>query len=62
MTVVDPAIVNRMASIVPGHSAETIQNQFGISLNTWSKLRKGLAIRRSVAERLLERLARQMSQ
>jgi hypothetical protein len=51
-----------MASVVPGHSAETIQNQFGISLNTWSKLRKGVAIRRSVAERLLERLAKQPSQ
>jgi hypothetical protein len=62
MTVVDPAVVNRMASIVPGHSAETIQSQFGISLNTWSKLRKGLAIRRSVAERLLERLERQTFQ
>ena len=59
MTVVDPEVVTQMVSIVPGHSAEAIQSQFGISLNTWSKLRKGVAIRRSVAERLLKRLARQ---
>lgn len=56
MTVVDPAIVERMISMAPGHSAEIIQDKFGISLNTWSKLRKGAAIRLSVAERLLVRM------
>ena len=34
MTVVDPEVVTQMVSIVPGHSAEAIQSQFGISLNT----------------------------
>jgi hypothetical protein len=45
-----------MASILPRHTAEDIQQFFGISLNTWTKLRKGEAIRRSVAERLIARL------
>jgi hypothetical protein len=42
--------------MLPRQTAEDIQDCFGISLNTWTKLRKGEAIRQSVAERLMARL------
>ncbi len=56
LTVIDPLIVTQMASMLPRYNAEDIQDHFGISLNTWSKLRKGEAIRDSVAARLLGRI------
>lgn len=59
MRSIDSVIVRRMEGMVQRHSAEHIQHLFGISLNTWAKLRQGEPIRASVAERLLERLARQ---
>ncbi|RYF34321.1 MAG: hypothetical protein EOO38_29585 [Cytophagaceae bacterium] len=33
-----------------------LNSQFGISWNTWSKLRRGQPIRRSVAMRLVQRV------
>lgn len=56
LTTIDPLVVHRMASILPRQTAEDIQDCFGISLNTWAKLRRGEAIRHSVATRLLARL------
>ena len=56
MTVVDPAVVSRMETMVTCAKADVIQGRFGISVNTWAKLRNGAAIRASVAERLLVRL------
>jgi hypothetical protein len=58
LTQVEPAVVNKMASILKCQKPEVIQNHFGIGLNTWVKLREGKAIRHSVAVRLLQRLQR----
>lgn len=48
--------VERMATMLVRQSPEEVQTRLGIGINTWHKLRKGEAIRRSVAERLLQRL------
>ena len=56
LTTIDPNVVSRMATMLPRHTAEDIQDCFGISLNTWTKLRKGEAIRHSVATRLIARI------
>jgi hypothetical protein len=47
-----------MRSAISCQKPDEIQNRFGISLNTWTKLREGQAIRHSVAERLIHRLKR----
>jgi len=54
----DPAVVAAMRSAITCQKPDEIQNRFGISLNTWTKLREGQAIRHSVAERLIHRLKR----
>ena len=56
LTTIDATTVHRMVSMLPRQTAEDIQSCFGISLNTWTKLRKGEAIRHSVATRLIARL------
>jgi hypothetical protein len=53
---VDPMIVNRMMAQLPGETDEALMREFGISYNTWRKVRTGSPIRRSVAERLERRL------
>jgi hypothetical protein len=53
---VHPDLVEKMAGLLSSQTPEEIQNQLGIGINTWTKLRKGQAIRRSVALRLIERL------
>ena len=58
LTTVDPILVEKMASTIPCQKPEVIMHHFGIGVNTWVKLRKGKAIRHSVAQRLLERLKR----
>ena len=46
-----------MRSRLPAQTSEAITAAFGISQNTWVKIRDGHPIRRSVGERLLQRLA-----
>ncbi|MFM2372143.1 MAG: hypothetical protein RIS85_1865 [Pseudomonadota bacterium] len=58
LTQVEPAVVNKMASVLTSQKPDVIQDRFGIGLNTWVKLREGRAIRHSVAVRLLQRLQR----
>lgn len=53
---VDSAIVRRMIAQVSGQTDETLTRQFGISYNTWRKIRSGAAIRLSVADRLERRV------
>lgn len=53
---IDPLLVQKMATMLSRHSPEEVQSHFGIGINTWTKLRKGEAIRHSVAERLVERM------
>jgi hypothetical protein len=54
---IEPEIVALMRSRLPAQTNESISATFGISQNTWIKIRDGHPIRRSVGERLLERLA-----
>lgn len=58
LTDVAPEVVAAMRSVITCQKPDVIQNRFGISLNTWTKLREGRAIRHSVAERLMHRLKR----
>ena len=53
---VDPMIVERMRRDVLGETDEVLTRQFGISYNTWRKVRSGQAIRASVAGRLEKRI------
>lgn len=54
----DPAFVAELSGYLPSQTAECIQSTFGISANTWLKLRRGMPIRQSVAERLLCRFGK----
>lgn len=56
---IEPSLVEKMSSSVPSHKPEVIQAHFGIGVKTWVKIRRGQAIRRSVAVRLVDRLQRQ---
>lgn len=53
---VDAGIVARMLATLEGQTDETLMPQFGISYNTWRKVRAGEPIRRSVADRLEQRV------
>ncbi len=48
--------VERMAALLARESPEEVQDRLGIGTSTWIKVRRGEAIRQSVAVRLLERL------
>lgn len=50
------ATVRRMRSELRAQTPDCITSTFGISMNTWTKVRDGHPIRRSVAERLMQRL------
>lgn len=54
--IVDIGLVAQMARKCTSQTPTGLNSQFGISWNTWSKLRKGLPIRRSVALRLVQRV------
>ena len=54
--VVDIDLVSDMARKCASQTSTNLSDQFGISWNTWSKLRKGQPIRRSVAIRLVSRV------
>lgn len=56
MLYIDPEAVAWMRERLPAQTNEAITATFGISQNTWVKIRDGLPIRRSVGERLLARL------
>jgi len=47
-----------MRAQLPAQTNDAISATFGISQNTWVKIRDGEPIRRSVGERLIARLAR----
>ncbi|RJG51731.1 hypothetical protein D0Z70_22900 [Sphingobium terrigena] len=56
MLTIDPDLVAAMRqALPPGHPSRVMQ-AYGISWNTWNKLRDHQPIRRSVAKRLLERI------
>lgn len=49
-------VAERMRREVRGETDELLTEQFGISYNTWRKVRSGQAIRASVAQRIESRL------
>jgi hypothetical protein len=58
MVCVDGMSIDRMTRALPAQTDACLMHTFGISLNTWNKLKKGEPIRKSVATRLIERLDR----
>ena len=54
-----PSTATAMHRALPAQTAESVMDRFGISVNTWVKIRDGQPIRPSVADRLLERLRRE---
>ncbi|WP_336959725.1 hypothetical protein [Sphingobium aquiterrae] len=58
MRIIPESVVDDMRIMLRAQTPECIMATFGISMNTWVKIRDGHPIRRSVAERLLERLGR----
>ncbi|ODU21248.1 MAG: hypothetical protein ABS87_07385 [Sphingomonas sp. SCN 67-18] len=55
LSYVHPRTVEKLGGKLRAQTAECVMNTFGISVNTWVKMRKGMPIRKSVAERLLKR-------
>lgn len=57
LSFVNPSFVETLNGRLRAQTAECVMETFGISVNTWLKMRKGMAIRKSVAERLVRRMA-----
>ncbi|GAO56594.1 MULTISPECIES: hypothetical protein [unclassified Novosphingobium] len=55
-------LVHEMSRRCIAQTSTSLSDQFGISWNTWSKLRRGEPIRRSVALRLVKRVLAQQGQ
>ena len=53
---VGPIAVLRIVAQLDGQTDAALMTSFGISYNTWRKVRAGQPIRRSVADRLEQRL------
>ena len=56
LSYVNDWVVEKLSSHLRVKTAECVMDTFGISINTWNKMTKGVPIRRSVAERLLDRV------
>ncbi|MET0365564.1 MAG: hypothetical protein ABW169_13020 [Sphingobium sp.] len=56
-TPVDPALVNRLRTMVTHRTDEALNARFGISYNTWRKLMAGQPVRASLLNRLEARVA-----
>lgn len=54
---VDPMIVLTMLENLPGQTSPVLMTYFGISYNTYRKIRAGEPIRSSVADRLERKVA-----
>lgn len=57
---VEPRVVQIMLAMMPRQTPEDVQAHFGIGINTWHKIRRGEAVRASVAHRLIDRVQRQI--
>lgn len=51
-------LVKLMRDALPSQSKESVMETFGISSNTWLKIKRGEPIRQSTAECLVRRLGR----
>ncbi|EZP83973.1 hypothetical protein BV97_01166 [Novosphingobium resinovorum] len=52
----DRELAAQMARRLPAQTASCVMDTFGISINSWVKLRDDQPVRRSLAERLIARL------
>ncbi|MGE0773624.1 MAG: hypothetical protein AB7L36_01080, partial [Sphingomonadaceae bacterium] len=55
------ALVSEMQTQCMGQTGQILMAQFGISYNTWKKIRNGSPIRKSTAVRLVTRVLRDQS-
>lgn len=56
MRPVKPKVLDQMLAEMRGQTSNVLMMQYGISYNTWRKIRAGDPIRQSVAERLEQRV------
>jgi len=56
LSYISPTCVETLNGRLRALTAECVMETFGISVNTWLKIRKSIPIRKSVAERLLQRV------
>lgn len=59
--IVPPDMVEHMAERLSRQSRDELMDRYGISYNTWRKLRAGDPIRASVAERLEQRVRQSLA-
>lgn len=59
--VIPSDLVEQMATRLPRQSRDELMERYGISYNTWRKLRAGVPIRASLAERLEQRVKQAMA-
>ncbi len=52
----DHAIIDSLIDILPKQSKDSVMVTFGISTNTWVKIKRGEPIRLSTAEQIVKRL------
>lgn len=56
MRPVQRQVLDHMLTEMRGQTSDVLMMQYGISYNTWRKIRAGNPIRKSVAERLEQRV------
>lgn len=56
MSPIPPHVLRLMHARQTPQTDEALQREFGISYNTWRRIKAGQTIRASVAERLIKRL------
>ena len=55
--IIDESVVRDMERLLTGQTDEALNYRFGISYNTWRKIKIGKSVRNSLADRLQSRLA-----
>jgi hypothetical protein len=53
---IDPDLIRNARDRLRAQTADCVMETFGISVNTWVKMRDGKPIRASVAERFIQRV------
>ncbi|WP_152522071.1 hypothetical protein [Sphingobium ummariense] len=56
MRALDQETISRLHALLPNQSKETVMNRLGISSNTWTKIKRGEAVRSILVDRALSRL------
>ncbi len=56
MLILDPDLIAAMQNVLPSGNPDRVTQAYGVSWNTWTKLRSRQPIRQSLAQRLLDRI------